>query len=242
MVTMCESCLIAPEQSATTAAVSTKAIGQAVRLLREDRGWTQAELAEKLGITQSTLSAKERGDVEIKRPEQRKLAEVFGISFDDFEGMWRGTRIERTKAAIRGIPVINRAPAGIVSDYEEYGVDSSQGYEYLDAGDIYDDLAFAVVVVGNSMEPELREGDYAIFTPMTVPRPRQSLENGDIVFVRFTPESGREGCMLSRYYRQDNGVVVLRKDNPGHPPTVCRTEDIQQLSVLIELRRKPKRR
>jgi phage repressor protein C with HTH and peptisase S24 domain len=121
-------------------------------------------------------------------------------------------------------------------------VDSGQGFEYLPFGDINDDLAFAVVIVGDSMEPELREGDYAIFTPQTVPRPAVKLMDGDTVFVRFTAESGREGCTVAQYYAQEGGTVVLRKENPKFPPIICRTEEIQQLSVLVELRRKAKRR
>jgi hypothetical protein len=50
---------------------------------------------------------------------------------------------DRTRGGL-GIPIINLAPAGRIVDYEEYGVDSGQGWEYVEQGDIEDPLAFGV--------------------------------------------------------------------------------------------------
>ena len=54
-----------------------------LRQLREERGWTQQELARRLGVTQGAVSLWERGVRRPYRRTRRRLAEVFGISIED---------------------------------------------------------------------------------------------------------------------------------------------------------------
>lgn len=189
-------------------------------------------------MDRSFLSRKESGKSLVNRGEQRAFAKAFGLSLEAFDDLWRTAMLPRRSVVGRGIPVINRGPAGTVMPLEEWGTDSGHGYEFLDWGDINDDLVFAVAISGNSMEPSLFDGDYLILGPLVMPRPRYELKDGDVVFVRFTPESGREGCMVARYHRQADGRIVLTKDNRNHKPVVCKPEDIEQLAVAIEKRSK----
>lgn len=240
MQTSCKK-VLAVHPSATVCVVTharsarLTAIGKLVELLREERGWTQIQLADKLGIAPTSVGRKERGEIPIKPPERNRIAKVFGMTIEEFDERWRASRVDRTQGG-RGIPVINRAPAGQVLDYEEYGIDSGQGFEYIDWGDVTDDLAFAVIVVGESMEPRIHEGDYLVFTPMTIPKPRAKLEHGDVVFIRFTQESDHEGCTLARWFIEEGGKIRLHKDNPKYPPLFCTREDIRQLNVCIQRR------
>ena len=57
-------------------------IAERIKLLRQERKWTQAELAEHLGIHQKQISAYERG---VNLPSTDiliKLAEVFDVTLD----------------------------------------------------------------------------------------------------------------------------------------------------------------
>ena len=54
-----------------------------IRQLREERGWTQLELAYKLGVTPATVSNWERGVFDPKALQLRALARAFGVSMDD---------------------------------------------------------------------------------------------------------------------------------------------------------------
>lgn len=57
-------------------------LAERIKLLRQERKWTQAELAEKLGIHQKQISAYERG---VNLPSTDiliKLAEVFDVTLD----------------------------------------------------------------------------------------------------------------------------------------------------------------
>jgi SOS-response transcriptional repressor LexA len=131
--------------------------------------------------------------------------------------------------------VINRAPAGQILDYEEWGVDSGQGYEYVDFGTVTDPLAFCVIVVGQSMQPALTDGDQLILSPIDPYKPDDRLADGKIVFVRFTVENSG-GCTLARFYQEQAGRIRLHKDNPAYAPIHCQREHIQGIAIAIERR------
>jgi len=210
------------------------ALGSAIKRLREDRGWTQAELGEKVGLDGTNIARREIGRTRIKPRERFLFAEAFQMSVLDFDEQWRSWTPSRTQGA-NGIPIINRAPAGLIIDYEEYGVDSGQGFEYVERGDIADEHAFGVIVVGQSMQPTLSDGDYVILSPCDPYKDDGKLENGKIVFIRFNVEYGG-GCTLARFYAEDEGVIRLQKDNPDFKAVTCDRSDIQGVAVAVERR------
>lgn len=61
---------------------------QTIRELREARGWSQAELAFRAGVSPSTVYNWEAGRFEPKASQLRKLAAALEVSMDaiDFEG------------------------------------------------------------------------------------------------------------------------------------------------------------
>lgn len=54
-----------------------------IRELRNERGWTQLELAYKLGVTPLTVQNWERGKFEPTASKLRTIAQTFGVSMDD---------------------------------------------------------------------------------------------------------------------------------------------------------------
>jgi transcriptional regulator with XRE-family HTH domain len=65
--------------------------GEVIRMLRELRGWTQAELAERCGITATNISLLENRKVEIGKRRAEQIAKAFGvhpaiIMFPEYEG------------------------------------------------------------------------------------------------------------------------------------------------------------
>ncbi len=63
------------------------AIGARLRQLRHDRGITQVELAEKIGIHQSVLSECERGEVRLHGALVVRLAKALKVSTDEILGL-----------------------------------------------------------------------------------------------------------------------------------------------------------
>lgn len=210
------------------------AIGQTIKRLRDDHGWTQAELGQKVDLDGTNIARRETGRTKVKASERFRFAQAFGMSITEFDEQWRLWSVPRTRGG-NGIPVINCAPAGEIIDYEEYGVDSGQGYEYIDNGGITDPHAFAVVVVGESMQPTLTSGDRLVLSPVDPYKADDRLRDGRIVFVRFSQEHGG-GCTLARFFQEEKGQIRLHKDNPSYKPINCKRQAIQGLAIALERR------
>ncbi len=65
--------------------------GEVIRMLRELKGWTQAELAERSGISTTNISLLENAKVEIGKKRAEQIAKAFGvhpaiIMFPEYEG------------------------------------------------------------------------------------------------------------------------------------------------------------
>ncbi len=56
-----------------------------IKDLRDERGWTQLELANQLGVTPSTIYNWERGRFEPRVSQLRELARLFGVKMDDID-------------------------------------------------------------------------------------------------------------------------------------------------------------
>jgi transcriptional regulator with XRE-family HTH domain len=56
-----------------------------IRALRQERGWTQLEFANRLGVTPATVFNWERGKYEPKASQLRAMARAFGVSMDDID-------------------------------------------------------------------------------------------------------------------------------------------------------------
>lgn len=65
--------------------------GEVIRMLRELKGWTQAELASRCGIRATNISLLENEKVEIGKKRAEQIANAFGvhpaiIMFPEYEG------------------------------------------------------------------------------------------------------------------------------------------------------------
>ena len=58
----------------------TLRFGRRLRQLRENRGWTQVEMSEKVGIDRSYISDMERGKKNVCLPTLETLAQAFEIT------------------------------------------------------------------------------------------------------------------------------------------------------------------
>ena len=65
--------------------------GEVIRMLRELKGWAQAELAERCGISATNISLLENARVEIGKKRAEQIAKALGvhpaiIMFPEYEG------------------------------------------------------------------------------------------------------------------------------------------------------------
>jgi phage repressor protein C with HTH and peptisase S24 domain len=105
------------------------------------------------------------------------------------------------------IPIINKTTAGYPADFTDMDYPAGVADEYVRGPDIHDPNAFAVRVVGDSMEPEFVEGDIVIISP------NSDVSNGDDCFVRF---KNPHETTFKRVYFEDDGQIRLQPRNQSY--------------------------
>ena len=114
-------------------------------------------------------------------------------------------------AAGRLVPVINKVSAGYPTDFDDMDYPVGIADDYIRCPDLHDPNAFAVRVVGDSMEPRFREGDIVIFSPAA------EVHNGDDCFIRFaTPHE----TTFKRVYFEAENKIRLQPRNEKYSPTI----------------------
>jgi len=126
------------------------------------------------------------------------------------------SRIETEKeipplAAGRLVPVINKVEAGYPADFDDLDYPVGIADDYVRCPDLHDPNAFAVRVVGDSMEPRFREGDIVIFSPAA------EVQNGDDCFIRF---SMPHETTFKRVFFEPDNQVRLQPRNDKYPPII----------------------
>jgi len=116
------------------------------------------------------------------------------------------------------VPVINSVAAGYPHHFTDLDYPPGMADEYIRCPDMHDPQAFAARVVGDSMEPEYREGDIVVFSPNAVAR------SGDDCFVRL---EGDEGTTFKRVYQDEEQTTRLQPLNRNYP---AQTYPRQQLT------------
>lgn len=176
-------------------------IGDLIKQLRKERRVTQGELAKKLNIAPTTVSAWERNE---NRPIIDKLsviAEVLEVPITRFleSEEFGGNAV----SGIIRLPIVERMSCGNgVLTFEDVSGYEPTLVEWLD-GEAY----FYLRAKGNSMAgARIYEGDLLLI------RQQSEIENGKIAVLLIGEE-----VFVKRFYK-NGGQFVLQSENPGLPP------------------------
>jgi hypothetical protein len=191
-------------------------IGDRIRALRINAGMTQVELANKLNISNSTLSQYESGARTPSDDMKLKIAALFQVSTDYLLSGTTNTVNTKTKGV--QIPVLGEVRAGYpmeavenIIDYEEIDEDMARRGEF-----------FALRIKGDSMEPRFVEGDVVIV------RKQQTADSGDIVVALVNGDS----ATIKKLKRHQNGITLV-PSNSAYEPMYYSNEEIMDLPVTI---------
>ncbi len=121
------------------------------------------------------------------------------------------------QTAGRLVPVINDVAAGYPVDYDDKGYPPGGADEYVRCPDLHDPNAFAVRIVGDSMEPKFRQGDILIFSPAL------EVRNGDDCFVRMTDP--HETTFKQIFFESDR-TIRLQPRNCSYAPQILPPERV----------------
>lgn len=192
-----------------------------IREARERLGWTQSDLAKKMGTTQQTIQRYEAGAVDVNFSKLVRLAEILGTTVDYLIGI--PTNAVRACPGGGPRPVIGRISAGPFGTvYEESG-------EELDVPDDVWEChrgGFWMRVSGNSMNRLFAEGSMVYVDPAC------EVRNGD---VGVACVNGDEGT-VKRIFFEPNNVVRLHPESydPEYRDRVIDEDDPESPSFHIE--------
>jgi repressor LexA len=132
----------------------------------------------------------------------------------DLKRLLTGTNVDDKRSVLSPgvlVPIINRVAAGYPVDFNDLDYPVGVADDYVRCPDLQDPNAFAVRVVGDSMEPKFHEGDIVIFSPAA------EVHNGDDCFVRFTQP---HETTFKRVFFEANKTVRLQPRNDQYSPTI----------------------
>jgi phage repressor protein C with HTH and peptisase S24 domain len=119
---------------------------------------------------------------------------------------------KKDNTAGRLVPIINKVSAGYPEDFNDLDYPVGIADDYLRCPDIHDGNAFAVRVVGDSMEPKFTEGDIVVFSPA------MEVHNGDDCFIRF--RDPHETSFKRVFFEKNNKVRLQPRNEKYSPVTV----------------------
>lgn len=205
-----------------------------LKLLRKERKLTLKELAEKMGIAESTLSLYENGKRKPDFDTLSKFAEYFNVSVDFLLGRSVTRNIPHYENLYSLDTPIKLPVYGDISAGQPICTAQSPSDEWVYEDGVYGDgNHFALRVAGKSMEPEIKDGSLAII------RSQDYAEKGQIVACCVDGDS----ATLKRYFPQPDGSILLHADNPESESYLLKPEQFKSgyakiLGVLREIKRK----
>lgn len=134
---------------------------------------------------------------------------------------------ESEKASVsagRLVPVINKVAAGYPADFNDLDYPAGVADDYVRCPDLHDTNAFAVRVVGDSMEPKFNEGDIVVFSPAA------EVHSGDDCFIRFAMP---HETAFKRVFFEPDDKVRLQPRNDKYPPMIVDGKRIDGLYRAI---------
>ena len=193
--------------------------GKRLKMLREEKGLTQKDLAEKLSLTPKAISFYELGSREPSGDALIHMAHILGTTTDYLLG--NSTTKEANQKVGRGvrIPVLGRVVAGIPIEAVE---------EILDYEEITPELAatgefFALKIRGHSMEPRMMEGDVVIV------HRQDDVDSGDVAIVLVNGDE----ATVKRVKKQPEGITLIATNTSVYEPHFYSNKEITELPVRI---------
>lgn len=178
------------------------------------KGWSQAELAKKIGTTQQQIARYESGENDVKSSVILKLSSALGVTVTYLLGMEDAISFIKPKPSSGlALPVVGRIAAGtpreaIAQSGETHEVPDTIYYEH--------EHAFFLTVAGNSMNRLFPEGALVLVDP------DEEVRNGDVAVVFV---NGDDATLKRVYFDGDAVRLVPESFDPEYRERVIDRSD-----------------
>ena len=204
-------------------------INQNIKYVRKQRGFTQSDLAERLGLTRSIIGAYEEQRAEPKIETIQKMAYLFELSLDQLinQELSKGLdtpQVDTKGKTLRILPIVIdqqdqeqisvvpvSARAGYTHGYADPDYIRDLPKFTLPLPELYPDKSYRLFQIeGDSMLP-IPDGSYVIC---------EYIENWDTIkdgesHILITQA---QGLVYKRVYKEEGGQLLLKSDNVLYEP------------------------
>lgn len=203
--------------------------GEKLRELRSLEGWTQEEVAKKIGVSKQTYSHYENEKRTPSLETIRKLAVVYGVNIDYVFGEEEKNSDEINEKPIiySAGPVVKLPIVGKIScGNGTVALEDIEGYEdtprdWLNGGEY-----FYLRAKGDSMiNARIMDGDLLLI------RRQEEVENGEIAAVVIDGDA-----VLKRVYK-NNDTLILQSENPKYQPILCNKNNTDTIRIVGKLKK-----
>lgn len=209
-------------------------IGSRIKQVREEKGLTQEELANVLGLNKSTIQRYETAKIEkIKLPIVEAIAQLLDVNPEwisdktDIRTTYNMPASDSLSALmqkydnikpikLKRFPMLGEIACGapIFADEDK---------EHYIMADMDIDADFCLTAKGDSMiGARIYNGDIVFIKEMPI------VENGDIAAVIIEEEA----TLKRVYYYPDKGKLVLNPENPAYEPLVYIGDELNYIRIL----------
>lgn len=195
-------------------------VGQYIKSLRNERGYTQEQLGELVGVKKAAVQKWESGMTQnLKRTTIKKLAEIFDVSPVGFVGDSGNALFDQydniKPISMQKVPLLGSIACGqpIFDEMIDCYIEASSEIK----------ADFGLVCKGDSMiNARINDGDVVFIKQMSI------VENGKIAAVEINGE-----VTLKRvYYYPDKNKLILNSENPKYEPFVFVNEELDDVRIL----------
>lgn len=216
--------------------MNMQTIGDRIRARRKELRLTQKDLASRVGVSHVAISQWEKDETAPRGDNLLRLSEALGCA-PSYLHNGDGSESNVTPGTVdfRAVPIISYVQAGYWT--AECTIRSIEGdIEFLHTNMELSDSAFTLIIKGDSMKPEFREGDAVVIDPEVQPLP------GDFVVAK----NGEEEALFKKYRPRGiidgKDVFELVPLNEDYPTLRSDQVQIRIIGTMVEHRRYRKRR
>ncbi|WP_459903473.1 XRE family transcriptional regulator [Campylobacter concisus] len=229
-------------------------LAQKIRSLREDKEWTQGDLAEKSGVGKSSIQLYESGKGNITQLNLEKIASAFGVNVSYFlnDKMSNSLSIsvhksspnmsispEKSETLQKMQKVINEQENKLINLRFFPNVSAAAGYGANNDNESFKSIPVTasflttilripakqydvISVLGNSMEPFLKDGD------MVLVLPTHEASNGEIVIANLGGDLYVKKLLKDPIKRR----IRLTSMNELYEDIVVEDDELDQLKIV----------
>lgn len=211
-----------------------------LRKTRKDKKLTLRQIEVYSGVSNSYLSQVESGKRGIPSPDiLEKLAPILKVSYEE---LMREAGYLHKESTLPDISKINQAwtidtntmkPVYVLGSIGAgkpmYAEENIEGAEWVPSSELNGGEYFYLRVKGNSMKGRIQDGDLVLV------RCQEHVENGEIAVVMVN----KDDATLKRFYQKENGLIVLRPDNPEYEPIITSGEGVRIIGKVIHVKFDP---